>query len=178
MGIPFDKLVPPKWGGPIPDRIAVEPMKLGPLVIDPPVILSPMAAVTNPAFRLLCREMGAGLVVTEMIYARGLIHGDKKSTRLLDLVAEEHPVCVQLFGKDPSELAEAARKVQASGADAVDLNMGCPMRKVVSSGHGAALLRDPRADVARVARRGRVWRPVVAAHLPARAGDRPAHNTR
>jgi tRNA-dihydrouridine synthase B len=143
MGIPFEKLTPPKWGGPIPAPVTVEPMRLGSLVIDPPVVLSPMAAVTNPAFRLLCREMGAGLVVTEMIYARGLIHEDRKSMRLLDLVAEEHPVSVQLFGKDPNELAEAARRVQAAGADAVDLNMGCPMRKVVSSGHGAALLREP-----------------------------------
>ena len=119
-------------------------MVLGPNCrVDPPVILSPMAAVTNPPFRKLCREMGAGLVVTEMIYARGLIHKDTKSARLLDLRPEEHPICVQIYGKDIDELAEASQIVQKAGAHAVDLNMGCPMKKVVSSGHGAALLRDP-----------------------------------
>lgn len=111
-------------------------------IVDPPVILSPMAAVTNPPFRKLCREMGAGLVVTEMIYARGLIHRDKKSMRLLDLRPEEYPVSVQIYGKEPDELAQACQIVQEAGAHSVDLNMGCPMRKVVSSGHGAALLKD------------------------------------
>ena len=111
--------------------------------MDVPVVLAPMAAVTNPPYRMLCRELGAGLVVTEMIYAVGLIHGDKKSTKMLDIRSTEHPVSVQLYGKRPEDLAAAAVIVQEAGADSVDLNMGCPMRKVVSSGHGAALLRDP-----------------------------------
>jgi nifR3 family TIM-barrel protein len=144
MGIPFEKLKPPVWGGEVPDRVAREPMRLGPnCIVDPPVVLAPMAAVTNPPFRRICREMGAGLVVTEMIYGKGLAEGQPKSMEMLDIRPEEHPVCVQIYGKDPAELAEAARVVEAAGADAVDLNMGCPMRKVVSSGHGAALLRTP-----------------------------------
>lgn len=144
LGLSFEQLKPLKWGGEIPERVERAPMVLGEnCVVDPPVVLSPMAAVTNPPFRQLCREMGAGLVVTEMIYARGLIHNDKKSTRLLDLRPEENPISVQIFGKEPDELARACEIVQKAGAHSVDLNMGCPMRKVVGSGHGAALLRDP-----------------------------------
>lgn len=144
MGIPFEKLKPPTWGGEVPSRVERGPMVLGPnCVVDPPVVLSPMAAVTNAPYRRICSEMGAGLVVTEMIYGKGLVHGQQKSLEMLDIRPEEHPVSVQLYGKDPATLAEAARIVEQAGADAVDLNMGCPMRKVVSSGHGAALLRTP-----------------------------------
>ncbi len=144
MGIPFEKLKPPKWGGEVPGPVDRKPLELGSgCVIDPPVVLSPMAAVTNPPFRKICREMGAGLVCTEMVAARGLIHGAKKALKLVDLQPDEAPVSVQIFGKAPREMGEAARIAEEMGADAVDVNMGCPMRKVVSSGHGAALLRDP-----------------------------------
>lgn len=144
MGIPFEKLAIPVWEGVTPDPVQRDPVRLGPdCIIDPPVILSPMAAVTNPPFRMICSELGAGLVVTEMIYSEGLVRGDKRSMEMLDLRASEHPVSVQLYGKDPEILARAAEIVQAAGADAVDLNMGCPMRKVVTSGHGAALLKRP-----------------------------------
>ena len=144
MGIPFDKLDPPKWGGPVPDRPERGPLALGPnCVIDPPVVLSPMAAVTNPPYRMVCRELGAGLVVTEMINARLLAEGCERTWSLLDIRPTEHPVCVQLYGNDPGALAEAAAIVEDEGADAVDLNMGCPMRKVISSGKGAALLQTP-----------------------------------
>ena len=143
MGIPFEKLAPPRWGGAVPQRVQRDPLVLGArCVIDPPVILSPMAAVTNPPFRKICREMGAGLVVTEMVSDKGLIHGSEAALRLVDLRPEEAPVGVQIYGKDPATMAEAARVAESMGADLVDVNMGCPMRKVVSSGHGAALLRD------------------------------------
>lgn len=144
MGIPFEKLAIPRWEGTVPDRVERGPCALGPdCVMDVPVVLSPMAAVTNPPFRMVCREMGAGLVVTEMIYALGLIRKEPRSMAMLDIRPTEHPVSVQLYGKDPEILARAAVIAQEAGADAVDLNMGCPMRKVVSSGHGAALLRKP-----------------------------------
>lgn len=144
MGLTDAQLQVAHWDGPVPERVERPPLKLGDtLVADPPVLLAPMAAVTNPPFRMICRELGAGMVVTEMIYSKGLVHGDKRSTKMLDIRPDEHPVCVQLYGKDPEILAQAARIVEEAGADAVDLNMGCPMRKVVSSGHGAALLRDP-----------------------------------
>lgn len=144
MGIPFEKLTPPRWGGELPPPVERPPLELGPdCLVDPPVILSPMAAVTNPPFRKICRELGAGLVVTEMVSAVGLIHGAPTAMAMVDLQPDEAPVAVQIFGKNPDELARAARVCQDLGAHAVDLNMGCPMRKVVSSGHGAALLRDP-----------------------------------
>lgn len=144
MGIPFDKLKPPKWGGPVPEPVDCSPLKLGPdCVVDPPIVLSPMAAVTNAPFRRLCRRMGAGLVVTEMVSDRGLVHGSNRSRALVDLQPEEAPVGVQLYGKEPEMMARAAGVAQQMGADLVDVNMGCPMRKVVSSGHGAALLREP-----------------------------------
>lgn len=143
MGIPFDKLKPPKWGGDVPGPVEREPLVLGAdCVIDPPVILSPMAAVTNAPYRRLCQSMGAGLTVTEMVSDRGLVHGSERAMQMVDLQPDEGPVGVQIFGKDPQTMAEAARVAEAMGADLVDVNMGCPMRKVVSSGHGAALLRD------------------------------------
>jgi nifR3 family TIM-barrel protein len=145
MGISFDNLEPPRWGGDVPERAERAPCVLGPnLVIDTPVVLSPMAAVTNPPYRMICREMGAGLVVTEMIHARKLIEGDERTWKMLDIRPSEHPVSVQLFGNIPGELAEAAAIVAEEGADAVDLNMGCPMRKVVSNGCGAGLLQSPK----------------------------------
>jgi tRNA-dihydrouridine synthase B len=145
MGISFENLDPPKWGGPVPERAEREPCVLGPdLVIDSPVVLSPMAAVTNPPYRMICREMGAGLVVTEMIHARKLCEGDERTWKMLDIRPSEHPVSVQLFGNDPGALGEAAAIVAEHGADAVDLNMGCPMRKVVSGGCGAGLLEKPK----------------------------------
>lgn len=144
MGIPFEKLEPPKWGGEVPDRVDWKPLQLGSdCVVDPPVILSPMAAVTNPPFRKLCREMGAGLVVTEMVSDRGLVDGAERTLAMVDLEDDEAPVGVQLYGKEPEMMAEAAKIAVSMGADLVDVNMGCPMRKVVSSGHGAALLRQP-----------------------------------
>lgn len=119
------------------------PLTIGGVVCDPPVVLAPMAAITNPPFRLLCREMGAGLVVTEMISAEGLAHKGKKTLEMLDIREDEHPVSVQIFGRHPELMARAAEVIQEAGADMVDINMGCPMRKVVSSGHGAALLQRP-----------------------------------
>ncbi|MBK05537.1 MAG: tRNA dihydrouridine synthase DusB [Deltaproteobacteria bacterium] len=120
-----------------------EPLEIGGVVCDPPVILAPMAAVTNPPFRLICREMGAGMVVTEMVSARSLVNEPVKQRWRLDIREDEHPVCVQLFGGDPDEMARAAALVEDVGADMVDINMGCPMKKVVQSGYGAALLKDP-----------------------------------
>ena len=147
MGISEEKLDLARWAEdrPPPPRVERAPCRLGPgCVIDPPVVLSPMAAVTNAPFRTVCRELGAGLVVTEMIYSVGLARGEERSMAMLDLRPHEHPVSVQIYGKYPDMMAEAARVVEAAGADAVDINMGCPMRKVTSSGHGAALLQQPK----------------------------------
>jgi len=107
------------------------------------VVAAPMAGITDRAFRELAREMGAGLTCTEMISAQALVHGSRKTEWLLN-IAGESPICVQLFGSDPLILARAARMAVEAGADIVDLNMGCPTPKIVKSGEGCALMRDPK----------------------------------
>lgn len=115
-----------------------------------PLVLAPLAGYSNPALRAVCRDFGATLTVTEMISAEALVIGRPtsksriKSLAMMQAEAEDHPVAAQLFGKDPERLAAAARVVQEETAcDLIDLNAGCPVRKVVSSGHGVALMRDP-----------------------------------
>jgi tRNA-dihydrouridine synthase B len=107
--------------------------------------LAPMAGVTNAPFRLVCRECGAGALTSEEIDARALVHGNAKTAALAHYLPEEHPLAMQLLGADPDLLAEAARRLEAAGADAIDLNMGCPVPKIVAKGQGSALMRDPLA---------------------------------
>jgi len=102
-----------------------------------------MAAITNAPFRLVARECGAGPLTSEEIDARGLVEGSARTAELARYRPEERPIAMQLLGSDPDVLAEAARRLEAAGADAVDLNMGCPVAKIVSKGQGAALMRDP-----------------------------------
>ena len=118
-------------------------MRLGKVEITNKVVAAPMAGVSNRAFRTLAREMGAGLVVTEMVSDMALRHDHRATFRMLELSPEEHPVAVQLFGNSAGGMAEGAKVVEASGADLIDLNLGCPTAKIVRSGAGAALLRDP-----------------------------------
>jgi nifR3 family TIM-barrel protein len=105
--------------------------------------LAPMAGVTNAPFRLVCRECGAGPLTSEEIDARALVLGNDKTATLARYLPEERPLAMQLLGADPDILAEAARRLEAAGADAIDLNMGCPVPKIVAKGQGAALMRDP-----------------------------------
>jgi tRNA-dihydrouridine synthase B len=107
--------------------------------------LAPMAGVTNAPFRLVCRECGAGPLTSEEIDARALVHGNARTTALTRYLPEEQPLAMQLLGADPDVLAEAARRLEAGGAAAIDLNMGCPVPKIVAKGQGAALMRDPLA---------------------------------
>ncbi|MBI2492167.1 MAG: tRNA dihydrouridine synthase DusB [Candidatus Rokubacteria bacterium] len=105
--------------------------------------LAPMAAVTNAPFRLVARECGGGLLTSEEIDARALVAGSARTLELARYLPGERPIALQLLGADPDVLAEAARRLEALGADAVDLNMGCPVAKIVAKGQGAALMRDP-----------------------------------
>src|SRR5205823_1519919 len=98
---------------------------------------------TKAPFRLVCRECGAGPLTSEEIAARALVHGNARTGALARHLAEERPLAMQLLGADPDVLAEAARRLEAAGADAIDLNMGCPVAKIVAKGQGAALMRDP-----------------------------------
>ncbi|MDE6029117.1 MAG: tRNA-dihydrouridine synthase [Clostridiales bacterium] len=103
-------------------------------------ILAPMAGYTDVAFRTLCRECGAGLTVTEMVSVRGLVHDSQKTEQLMRLSEIERPSCIQLFGNDPADFATVAKTLSC---DIIDINMGCPMPKIVKNGDGAALLNDP-----------------------------------
>ena len=105
--------------------------------------LAPMAGVTNAPFRLVARECGAGLLTSEEIDARALLADNAHTREIVRYLPEEHPLGMQLLGADPEVLAEAARRLEAAGADAIDLNMGCPVAKIVAKGQGAALMRDP-----------------------------------
>jgi len=105
--------------------------------------LAPMAGVSNAPFRLVARECGAGFLTSEEIDARALVNDNALTLALARHLPDEHPMAQQLLGADPDVLAEAARRLEAGGADGIDLNMGCPVAKIVAKGQGAALMRDP-----------------------------------
>jgi tRNA-dihydrouridine synthase B len=107
------------------------------------LVLAPMAGVSVQAFRRQGRRFGAGLVCSEMVSCAGLHHGNDRTLGYLRIAGDEHPLAVQIFGSDPAAMAEGARMVEAAGADLVDINFGCPVRKVTKTGAGATLLDDP-----------------------------------
>lgn len=126
-------------------------MRIGGVICDSPFVLAPLAGVSDSPFRLLAREQGASLVYTEMVSADGLVRGNRATVEFCAFDPRERPIAVQLFGSDPAVMAEATRRVCGWPArrrpDLVDLNLGCPVRKVVNRGAGAALLNDlPRAE--------------------------------
>jgi nifR3 family TIM-barrel protein len=121
------------------------PLELGRFRVWPPVVLAPMAGVTNAPFRRLCRGYGAGLYVSEMITARGLIEGNKKTAHLASFDPDESPRSLQLYGHRPQDLGEATRRLVGEDAvDHLDLNLGCPVRKVTRMGGGSAIPAKPR----------------------------------
>ena len=119
-------------------------MQIGNVTINGKLALAPMAGVTDLAFRHICREHGAALTVTEMVSAKALCYQDKKTPRLLELGADEHPAAAQIFGHEPDTMAEGAKlALEKSGCDIIDINMGCPAPKIVNNGDGSALMKDP-----------------------------------
>jgi nifR3 family TIM-barrel protein len=116
-------------------------MKIGSVVLDNITILAPLAGITNLPFRLLAKASGCGLVCSEMISANGLVHRSSKTHEMLKSRIEEKPLSVQIFGSDPYIMAEAAAIVEASGADILDINLGCAVKKVLKTGSGAALMK-------------------------------------
>ncbi len=117
---------------------------IGGIEIETPLALGPMAGVTDMAFRTICREQGAGLTCTEMVSAKALCYQDKKSIPLLQMGEKETPAAAQIFGSDPVCMEEgAAIAHEVSGADIIDINMGCPVPKVANSGDGSGLMRNP-----------------------------------
>ncbi len=118
------------------------PWQIGPVTIPTRVVLAPMAGVSVQAFRRQGRRYGAGLVCSEMVSCAGLRHGNERTLGYLRIADDEHPLAVQIFGAQPAAMAEAARMVEDAGADLVDINFGCPVRKVTKTGAGATLLED------------------------------------
>ena len=119
-------------------------MKIGNVEVASRLALAPMAGVTDLAFRRLCRDMGAGYSCTELVSAKALCYQDKKSRTLLKMAPNEHPAAAQIFGSDITCMAEAAQiAAEVSGAEIIDINMGCPVGKVVANGDGSALMKDP-----------------------------------
>ena len=123
-------------------------MYIGNVEIKSKLALAPMAGVTDLAFRTVCREAGAGYTYTEMVSAKALCYNDIKTKSLLCIAEDEHPSAAQIFGSDPVCMGEAAAMAhEISGADIIDINMGCPVGKVVKNGDGSALMRSPELAV-------------------------------
>ena len=121
-----------------------ESWSIGPVEVPTRVVLAPMAGVSVQAFRRQGRRYGAGLVCSEMVSCAGIEHRNERTLGYLRVGADEHPLAIQIFGSEPAAMAEAARMVEAAGADIVDMNFGCPVRKVTKTGAGAHLLEDAR----------------------------------
>jgi nifR3 family TIM-barrel protein len=118
-------------------------MNIGPHRLKAPTVLAPLAGITHLPFRLMIKAAGCGLVCSEMVSANGLVHRSKKTRQLMDSRPEEKPLSIQLFGSDPDMMAEAARMVEAAGADILDINFGCSVKKILKSGSGSALMKEP-----------------------------------
>lgn len=119
-------------------------LEIGAVRLENRFILAPMAGVTDLPFRLLCREQGAGLVCTEMVSAKAIMHGNKNTDTLMEIYPEERPVSLQLFGADADIISEMAKRIEERPFDILDINMGCPVPKVVNNGEGSALMKNPR----------------------------------
>lgn len=119
-------------------------LKIGSVTLDNNLILAPMAGVTDLPFRLLCKEQGAGLICTEMISAKAIHFKNKNTESLMEIDERERPVSLQLFGSDPDLMADIAAQIEHRNFDILDINMGCPVPKVVNNGEGSALMKTPR----------------------------------
>lgn len=118
-------------------------MKIGSLELKNNVFLAPMAGVTDMPFRVICSEMGCGLVYSEMVSAKGLMYGSKNTEKLLSVDKRERPIAVQLFGSSPEILGKMAKSLEDAAIDIIDVNMGCPAPKIVKNGEGSALMKTP-----------------------------------
>ena len=119
-------------------------LKIGNVELENNLVLAPMAGVTDMSFRQLCREQGCGLLVTEMVSAKAILYKNRNTEELLTIDPKEHPVSLQLFGSDPDIISEIAKQIEERPFDILDLNMGCPVPKVVNNGDGSALMKNPR----------------------------------
>ena len=118
--------------------------KIGEIQMENPFVLAPMAGVTDLPFRKLCKEQGAGLICTEMVSAKAISFHNKNTEALMEMDPSEHPVSLQLFGSEPELMAEVAKSIEERPFEILDINMGCPVPKVVNNGEGSALLKNPK----------------------------------
>ena len=143
-------------------RKEMKQIKIGTVIIPGNLILAPMAGVTDLPFRLLCKEQGADLVYTEMISAKGIYYKNKNTEKLWEIDEKERPTALQLFGSEPELMADMAEKIEERNFDILDINMGCPVPKVVNNGEGSALMKDPvLAGKIVKAVSGRIQKPVT-----------------
>lgn len=119
-------------------------LRIGNVELENPYILAPMAGVTDLPFRLLCKEQGAGLICTEMVSAKAIYFKNKNTESLMEIDERERPVSLQLFGSEPDLMAEIAKQIEPRNFDILDINMGCPVPKVVNNGEGSALMKNPK----------------------------------
>ena len=121
----------------------MERLQIGNVTLENNLILAPMAGVTDLPFRILCKEQGAGLICMEMVSAKAILYKNKNTEELMTIDEREHPVSLQLFGSDPHVMSEIAKQIEDRPFDILDINMGCPVPKVVNNGDGSALMKDP-----------------------------------
>ena len=121
----------------------MERLQIGNVTLENNLILAPMAGVTDLPFRILCKEQGAGLICMEMVSAKAILYKNKNTEELMTIDEREHPVSLQLFGSDPQVMSEIAKQIEERPFDILDINMGCPVPKVVNNGDGSALMKDP-----------------------------------
>lgn len=124
--------------------INMNKLTIGNVILDNNVILAPMAGVTDLPFRLLCKKQGAGMACMEMVSAKAILYKNRNTEELMQILPEERPVSLQLFGSDPKIMGEIAAQIQERPFDVLDINMGCPVPKIVNNGEGSALLKDPK----------------------------------
>lgn len=122
---------------------AIKTLKIGDVTLENNLILAPMAGVTDLPFRMLCKEQGAGLLCMEMVSAKAILYQNKNTEELLAINPSEHPISLQLFGSDPDIISEIAKRIEERPFDILDINMGCPVPKIVNNGDGSALMKNP-----------------------------------
>ncbi|WP_346699061.1 tRNA dihydrouridine synthase DusB [Catenibacillus scindens] len=125
------------------DKVLLKPVSVGGVTVDFPVTLAPMAGVSDQPFRRICKAQGCGLLCTEMVSAKALYYNNKNTFPLMAIESDEHPIALQIFGSEPELMGEMAAKIEALPFDILDINMGCPVPKVVNNGEGSALMKDP-----------------------------------
>ena len=135
-------------------------MNIGNVKLKNNIILAPMAGVTTQAFRTICLEMGADLVYAEMVSDKGLAYNNEKTLKMIEIGENEHPIAMQIFGSEPESITNAAKLITTSqNVDIIDINMGCPVNKVVKNGSGSALLKTPQKiyDIVKMFKWGNIW---------------------